>query len=162
MEGDIQVKSTSGQGTSVEINLPLVTGDCQPSEKPGTQGTFNTQAAVLVVEDNLINQEVAKAVFQALGLTIDLAESGEEGVAMASSVSYDLIFMDLNLPGISGWEATKQIRSLGVFTPVVALSADVFEDDDSQYTRRGIQSFITKPIDKSALIEVLTTYIPLK
>lgn len=162
MEGDIKIESSPGQGTSVEIDLPLVTGGNQSPEKAGTQGTFNTQAAVLVIEDNLINQEVAKAVFQALGLTIELAESGEEGVAMASSASYDLIFMDLNLPGISGWEATKQIRSLGVFTPVVALSADVFEDDDSQYTRRGIQSFITKPIDKSALIEVLTTYIPLK
>ncbi|MBD3585195.1 response regulator [Salinimonas sp. HHU 13199] len=162
MQGDIHLKSELGVGTTVEIDLPLTSGTSKDESRAASPGIFDKEAAVLVIEDNLINQEVAKAVFHSLGIAIDLAETGEEGVSMARSKSYDLIFMDLNLPGINGWEATAQIRKLGISTPVVALSADVFEADDSQNDKRGIQSFITKPIDKTRLIEVLTAFVPQK
>lgn len=162
MQGDIHIESEPGTGTTVNIHLPLNTGVNETKERAASDGMFDSQAAVLVIEDNLINQEVAKAVFQSLGISIELAESGEEGVSMAKSKPYDLIFMDLNLPGISGWDATAQLRNLNITTPIVALSADVFEADDTRYTKRGIQSFISKPIDKARLVEVLTAYIPKK
>ena len=131
-----------------------------PVTQAENAGSSNTQAHILVVEDNLINQEVAKAVFESLELTIDIVESGEQAVRQTKHTHYDLIFMDLNLPGIDGWEAVEQIRLHDTQTPVVVLSATVLDTGESKLASRGVQGFVTKPIEITTLIDVLVNVIP--
>ncbi len=160
MGGQITVESTLGEGTQVSITLPLEPVLMSNYQHKQAVVEINPNAKILVVEDNMINQEVARAIFESLSLHIDLADTGEEGVEKAKEADYNLVFMDLHLPGIDGWEAARRIHLHNPDTPIVALSADAFSNDVGQYQHKGILDFLTKPIDKDHLIRVLGKYIP--
>ena len=122
--------------------------------------SYNKQARILVVEDNPINQQVARLVFESVGVVIDMADTGECAVQMVSEIPYELIFMDLHLPGIDGFEATRQILNQSPNIPVVALSADVFAQYREQANQTGISDALSKPIDKQELIRILHRFVP--
>lgn len=162
MQGTIKLNSRLGEGSLFKVVLPL-----RKSEASATQiktrdplKRFDTNAIVLVVEDNYINQEVAKALFHAIGLVVEVCESGEEAVELAKAKHFDLIFMDLNLPGIDGFEASKKITANNSEQKIVALSADVFASSAPELKRSGILSCLTKPAPKAQLIATLNQYAP--
>lgn len=160
MGGQITVESTLGEGTQVCIFLPLESVLMSNYQHKQAVVDINSNAKILVVEDNMINQEVARAIFESLALQIDLADTGEEAVEKAKAAEYDLVFMDLHLPGIDGWEAARRIHLNNSDTPIVALSADAFSNDAGQYQNKGILDFLTKPIDRDHLLRVLGKFIP--
>ena len=110
---------------------------------------------VLYVEDNDDNVYVLRRRFTKFGFELVVASDGEQGVAMAAQELPDLILMDLSLPGIDGWEATRQIKASPVtrHIPVIALTANAMSGDREKALAAGCDDFDTKPIDVARLLE---------
>ena len=114
-------------------------------------------STVLIVEDNEKNMKLARDILQAKGYATVEAETGEEGVKLAKEKKPDLVLMDIQLPGINGIEAFKQIRAdeSTAKIPVVALTASVTPTDRSQITAAGFDAFISKPINLKEFVETV-------
>jgi CheY-like chemotaxis protein len=113
-------------------------------------------ARVLLVEDNAINALLARTLLGREGCAVDHATGGQEALAALAVGAYDLILMDMRMPGLSGLETTRRLRDLGVQTPVVALTANVFEEDRHACLEAGMDDFLMKPLAADSLRRVLT------
>lgn len=109
---------------------------------------------VLVIEDNDMNREIMFLRLQARGFQVELAEDGRQGVEKAHAVLPDLILMDLNLPEIDGWEATRQLKAAPDTRaiPVIALSAQVGKPDIDRVLKAGANDFFPKPVNMPKLV----------
>jgi signal transduction histidine kinase/CheY-like chemotaxis protein len=152
MGGDLLVESEFGRGTTFSFVLRLPVAD-PPAETRVL--SFEPQEArpplaILVVDDLALNREVARGQLGRLGYRVDLAASGPEALAAISRKSYDIVFMDLRMPGMNGIEATRLIRDqfVGRRGPcVVAMTASVFEEDREACRLAGMLDFLPKPMD---------------
>lgn len=154
MEGDIQVSSVVGQGTCFTIELPLAV-----SQAPMKLEELKVAGLkILLVEDIELNVIVAKALLEKLGQNVDVAVTGEDALQMARSHQYDLILLDIQLPGISGFEVAEILHEehLVEQTPIVALTANAIKTRE-EYLNNGMDDVIAKPIKKSRLIEVFNS-----
>ena len=119
-------------------------------------------ARVLVVEDNRVNQDVAVELLRTVGIAPDVAEDGLQAVQMARAAPYDLILMDLQMPGLDGLQATRELRSGpdALAVPIVAMTADAFVEDRNACLAAGMNDHIAKPIELSVLHAVLQRWLP--
>lgn len=127
-----------------------------------TQKLFNPNSKILIVEDNEINLKLIKKILAQHGLTCDTASNGIDAVEAFKTNSYDLIFMDCQIPIMSGYEATIAIRAIenGVKrVPIIALTANVLADDKEKCFESGMDHYISKPINKNQLLDILTKYL---
>lgn len=173
LKGKISVESTLGVGTQVVLSIPLEidrasggsdiegSGIVVPVEKTNFQDSH-----VLLVEDNLLNRKIAKAFLEKIGMIVDTAENGLEGVEKFASSEvrfYDVILMDIMMPVMDGYEATKAIRELDRFdsktVPIIALSANVFADDIQNALHAGMNSHIAKPVDVNTMMSVIGKFL---
>jgi CheY-like chemotaxis protein len=113
---------------------------------------------ILLVEDNPINALLARALLTREGCAVDHALGGEEAMAAVKVGAYDLILMDMRMPGLSGEETARALRALGVATPIVALTANAFEDDRHACLAAGMNDFLVKPLSPDALRAMLTRW----
>lgn len=122
-------------------------------------------ARVLLVEDNLTNQIVAKGMIGLFGHTVDVAENGQIALDMLQETAYEMVFMDCQMPIMDGYEATRAIRLLGdgaatsKDVPVIALSANAMKGDDQLCFDSGMDAHIAKPISKDRLGDVINTWL---
>lgn len=117
---------------------------------------------VLLVEDNPINQKIALLMLEKLGCNVDVAANGIEALKALQLFSYDLIFMDCQMPEMDGYEATRRIRKLPqpiAEIPIVALTANAFKEDQNKCLESGMNDFVTKPVESSTLQNKLTRYL---
>lgn len=115
---------------------------------------------ILVAEDNELNRQIIKAVLAPLGHSIQFASSGSEAVAAVNDTdgAFDLILMDVRMPGMNGPDATRAIRDMGgklATMPIIAVTADVAENHIPGYLEAGMNAFATKPIDREALLATI-------
>ncbi|WP_340677537.1 ATP-binding protein [Paraglaciecola sp.] len=162
MRGNIKVQSEPQFGSTFTVELPLTlpTNNIPDPIAQSSNPTFNTQSRILVVEDNEINQMVIEAMLATYGLMATIVGSGEEGLDTLQHSIFDLVLMDIHLPGISGIEASQQIRQSLPTLPIVALSADTFEQERTKKSPSVFNDFLTKPIDVPKLNAVLLRYLP--
>lgn len=117
---------------------------------------------VLLVEDNLLNQEIAQAILQDAGFTVDTADDGDVAVERlqdSKQGEFDLVLMDIQMPKMDGYAATRQIRTLpsdAANVPIVAMTANAFEEDKQKTIRAGMNAHIAKPIEAGRLMETLS------
>ncbi|MES2936076.1 MAG: response regulator [Pseudomonadota bacterium] len=118
-------------------------------------------ARILVVEDNDINQRVAQEILQDAGFVVEIAENGQEGLAMARGGSYDLVLMDMQMPVMDGLTATQEIRKLPELAqlPIVATTANAMQRDRERCLAAGMNDFIAKPIDPDELTRALLRWL---
>jgi len=111
-------------------------------------------AHILLVEDNEMNRDMLSRRLQRRGYTVDLAVDGAEGVAKAVSGDYDLVLMDMSLPEIDGWEATRRIRATdsGKGVPIIALTAHAMQGDREKALEAGCNDYDTKPVELERLL----------
>nr|WP_300988371.1 response regulator [Thiocapsa sp.] len=128
------------------------------SARPATPSF--TGSAILLVEDNALNQEVAKRMLQRTGAVVTLAENGVEAVELATSRDFDLVLMDLQMPIMDGFEATRRIRPMRPDLPIIALSAAVMEADRNDAREAGMNDHLAKPIDTVELYRTLALWLP--
>lgn len=136
----------------------------KPIEKPDFSGN-----KVLLVEDNRLNQEIAAEILRQVGIEVDIADDGEiavEKVKNAVSGQYDMILMDILMPRMNGYEATRQIRALDdpekSGLPIVAMTANAFEEDKKEAENAGMNGHLAKPVDIDKLFEMLARFISKK
>ncbi|MBL7214941.1 MAG: response regulator [Phycisphaerae bacterium] len=114
---------------------------------------------VLLVEDQQSNRKVISLMLESLGVSVETAEDGQEGVKKASEKKYDLILMDLKMPRMDGYQASQKLRENQSQTPVVALSAKVLSDRENQQINAMFDGFLTKPVDCHKLSEAIEKFI---
>lgn len=125
-------------------------------------GNYNNKAKILVVEDNDINIKLVQRILSNNGLSCDIAVDGQEAIEAFKTKDYDLIFMDCQMPVLSGYEATKEIRRIEnghKHTPIVAMTANVLAKDEEKCLEAGMDDFIGKPINLSCLFNIISKYI---
>lgn len=120
---------------------------------------------ILVAEDKDLNQVMAMKLFEMLGCQVELAKDGEQALKMAIANEYDAIFMDCDMPIMDGYEATMKIRRyedasqiVHGRTPIIALTAKVMANDREKCIECGMDDYLTKPIEKSAIIKALNKW----
>jgi two-component system sensor histidine kinase/response regulator len=117
---------------------------------------------VLVAEDVQGNQMLMKLMLSKLGLQVAIAEDGNQAVQMALSQSFDLILMDMQMPNMNGYEATRVLKQLSNETPIVALTASAMKEDDEKCVEAGCDGYLAKPIDRRELSRILAKYLPVR
>ncbi|WP_018690628.1 ABC transporter substrate-binding protein [Algicola sagamiensis] len=163
MGGNISVFSCPGQGTQMDVNLPLESVDVQPIEKRGG-GTLleppNLEGKVIVLaEDNEVNQMVFDAMMSATNATVRIASHGKQALEFIEAYKPDLIFLDIQMPVMDGCEAMRHIQKRWPGIPVVALTANVMVEDIRHYKEVGFHSHLGKPIEMKLLYEICEAYL---
>lgn len=172
--GDISIKSTAGQGSQVDVIIdtgPLegttFTDKPKPDNqsspiprKPGTPPKLTGN--VLLVEDNTDNQQLITFYIHKTGASITFANNGKEAVDTASHTEFDLILMDMQMPVMDGIEATKQLRQTGYSKPIVALTANAFDEEEINCLQAGCNGFLTKPVDWTKFFQVLADHLTIE
>jgi PAS domain S-box-containing protein len=168
MNGEIWVKSQEGMGSSFHLRLSFEY--CQdninenlaefssPAEHKKMHLKLSETKHALLVEDNLTNQLVTSIFLQNYGFKVSIANNGLEAVDMVEVNNYDIIFMDLQMPIMDGFAATKAIRKMDITIPIVALSAAVMQKDKELTSEAGMDQHIAKPIEKGELEKILQLY----
>ncbi|MEO5789394.1 ATP-binding protein [Gelidibacter sp.] len=150
LKGKIYLKSELGKGSSFFFEIPM-TFATEPviSEKPKTLNKLNaldlTNIKILVVEDNKINQMITRKILNKMNLYCDVVDNGEDAVERVKEEQYDIVLMDIHMPGISGLEATKIIRTFDKELTIFALTAVTIEDKMHEFDEAGFDDIISKP-----------------
>jgi signal transduction histidine kinase/CheY-like chemotaxis protein len=158
----LSVKSEEGKGTEFSFTLRLKIGEeasnasSSSSIAAGEEAFTSMQGLkLLLVDDNTVNLMVVSKYLEKWGVDVDVARNGAEAVEKVMHKDYDLVLMDLQMPGMDGYEATSKIRSLGEekyrLLPVIALSASVSYDYKDRMEAAGINDFVGKPFDPAEL-----------
>ena len=175
MGGQIGVNSREGEGSEFWFTLRLA----YPAAAPFVSSTAAAEpmvpaklallpgqksARVLVAEDNFINQEIIRALLGLLGLTPELVVNGVEAVQALKEGNYDLVIMDMQMPELDGYEATRRIRTAetGARVPIIAMTANAMIGDREKCLDAGMDDYISKPIDTSVLVGVLQRWLPVR
>ncbi|MCP4546759.1 MAG: response regulator [bacterium] len=174
MGGNISLISELGKGSTFTLLLPFAINESWLDAKPdssegmvtktgmrGTERQINrlNGTRVLLVEDDLINQKLARRLLEKMGAEVTSALNGLEGVQAWENEEFDLVLMDVQMPGMDGCKASQIIRNLemkrGGYTPIVAITAHVIERDREEFLSAGMDDYIAKPIIKAELYRVL-------
>lgn len=170
MNGSITVSSEPGKGSEFIVTLILKKIQRVNQETPEEQDTDSVCSyggkRILLCEDNDLNAEIAKIILENYELTVDWAENGKAGVKLFEQSApeyYSMILMDVRMPEMDGYEATRIIRALertdAKQVPICALSANAFSDDISKSLKAGMNEHLAKPLDVSQLAKILKKYL---
>jgi len=159
MGGKIWIESELGQGSSFIFDLPFERSDLISINEGEIQTApvILSGKNILLVEDMLLNQQIAKAILK--GNNIDIANDGIEAVQKVKQATYQVIFMDCLMPKMDGFEATREIRKLGITTPIIALTASALQETKDQCMEAGMDGFLPKPFDKDEIHKVLAKWL---
>jgi len=172
MGGTIGVRSQPGVGSAFWFTVAL-----EPAREPSAasalqtalpssqQPAVNGQARILLAEDNLINQQVALGLLKRLGLQAEVVANGHAVLAALAAKAYDLILMDIQMPGMDGLQATRQIRDPASDVqrhdlPIIALTAHAMASDRDQCLQAGMDDYLAKPLDLGTLAKLLGQWLP--
>ena len=168
--GSIALTSRKGNGTTVRITLPFRIGDKEtlalcPESKEKENVSLEGRRALLV-EDNELNMEIAQFMLESNGILTDEASDGEEAAAKFAASApgdYDMIFMDIMMPKMNGWDAARTIRAMqredAETVPIFAMSANCFAEDIVNSRIAGMNEHLTKPLNEKKLLEVIRKYL---
>ncbi len=166
MDGDIDVQSTPGVGSTFTFTLPLrkaLAGDVKPAPRSSAPlGATSPALRVLVAEDHEINRKYLRALLDKLGHTPVFVINGVEAVQAVRESAYDIVLMDLHMPVLDGIGASIEIRALPAprsRVPIVTLTADAFADTRERCIAAGMDDFLTKPVNLRELAEVLARQV---
>jgi two-component system sensor histidine kinase/response regulator len=169
MGGDAGVAANEGTGSTFWFTARLKKVNIRkanPPVAPGLKADATHQRRrqtrrILIVDDEPTNREVLVAILETAGLLVDCAANGDDAVELAGRTNYDLILMDLQMPGMDGFEATRRLRQLpgNAGAPVLALSGNVLSEVRERCRKAGMNDFIAKPFSMDALLEVVTRWL---
>jgi len=163
MDGEIGVESELGVGSCFSFEIPLESAIEESIEKEKQYTLEDIQilrgATVLLTEDNIINQEIIIGLLEDSGIEIDVANNGQEALLMVENKKYDLILMDLQMPIMDGYKATRIIREADKKIPIIALTANAMYEDMQKTKTAGMNKHLNKPIEVNELYATLLEYI---
>jgi PAS domain S-box-containing protein len=164
MGGDAGAESRPGQGSRFWFTAWLDKGEAvaQAATPPASADQpALPSCSVLLAEDDPVNRMIARFLLEDRGQRVDVAEDGEQAVALAATTPYALILMDMQMPRMDGLEATRRIRQLPAHrgTPIVAITANAFDQDRQACLDAGMDDFVPKPIVPERLDEVVARWL---
>ena len=169
MNGNIKVESAVGKGSTFIVTLPLKRMEQTVQEEAADKSELLTEfpdKRILIAEDNELNMEIAVDLLEITGATIETAENGLVALTKVSekpAFYYDLVFMDMQMPVMNGYDATKAIRHLNKedseSLPIVALTANAFVEDVQKTREAGMNDHVAKPVSFDQLLAVMNKYI---
>ena len=172
MDSRLEIKSVYGQGSQFSFvldqeipdNAEVKSTDPDVSVK-GTWGDLTTEnATILVVDDTEMNLSLVRILLKNSKIDIDTAQDGYKGIEMAEKKKYDIIFLDLKMPGINGMEVLRKIKEKGdglnTGTPVILLTADEGDDIRKKYVAEGFSDYMSKPFTPEMLEDIIRKYLP--
>ena len=168
MRGTIRAVSPAeqtGRGTvfyfTVKLKTPQFFGSLNHVIEPvdTEQMKFHKSIHVLVVDDNSVNQLVAKRLLQKFGAEVTLAENGQEAIELIGRNDFDMILMDIQMPVLDGYKASEALRKLNYTKPIIALSANAFTEHVSKSLDSGMNAHLQKPFNPKQLFQVVTQFI---
>jgi PAS domain S-box-containing protein len=177
--GSITIESQPGDGTTFRLQLPFARDDSRssaemvvdtsrccpaPLDAAVRRQTSLSGSRVLVVEDNLVNQKVVQRILERLQCEPTLADSGEMALRLCANGRYDLIFMDCQMPGIDGFEATRQLRVMEAAasqsrTPIIAMTANVMPGDRERCLAAGMDDYLPKPVEIGTVQKMMERWL---
>ncbi|MBL4884993.1 MAG: response regulator, partial [Planctomycetaceae bacterium] len=181
MGGDVTVQSKLGQGSTFTASIEMASleqtelldppsadgylgseqSTNEPEEVDEQSQVLSPGTRVLLVEDGELNSKLVVAILSKADIDyITLAENGEIGLQRACEKEYDVILMDMQMPIMDGYTATRKLRALGIKTPIIALTANAMKGDQQKCIDAGCDDYLSKPISKSALFKKLSTLQP--
>lgn len=155
MGGEIGYAPRAGGGSVFRVSLTLA----RVAEQAADEDLGERAPRILVVDDHPMNREVARLFLDAFGCEVAECEDGAAAVEAASAMAFDVILMDVRMPGVDGLAATRMIRALGgpaSLTPILAVTADVMRDDIERCRAAGMNGHVPKPINQARLLSALT------
>jgi len=167
--GDLTLQSEVNKGSAFNLFIPI--GDTNESqiiiseadsaenpqdEKISDRKTFTGN--VLVAEDSLTNQKLIQLLLGQLGFDVTIASDGLEALMLVQDQQFDLVFMDIQMPNMNGYDATRRIRNLGFDIPIIALTAHALPGDKEKCISAGCDEYLTKPIKRTILLDTLDKY----
>lgn len=164
MQGEIFFESHYGQGTSFTCKLPFLKSldifDEEQKEKIVEADTVGVGYNILVVEDDVINQKLAQRLLKRKGFGITLVNNGQEAVDIYETGRFDLILMDIQMPIMDGITATQKIREISSeYIPIIALTAYAIKGDREKFLSKGMDDYISKPIDLDEFYKILDKHL---
>lgn len=169
--GDVTVSSEKGKGSSFTMAIDV----CIDQDKlelinaapirevsdtnKSLHNNLQLSGHILLVEDNIENQRLITKSIRKTGLTVDIAENGKIGVEKALANDYNLVLMDMQMPVMSGLEATRKLRESGYTMPIVSLTANAMQEDKNSCFAAGANDYLAKPLDFNRFYEVLSSHI---
>ena len=167
--GNIEVTSTEGRGSSFTVSLPLKLGSDQAVKNDKrfelSLADHASEIRALVVDDDPINGKLLVYLLQARNVIADRVESGSRAIQMITDRHYNLVFLDLHMPGISGWDVVKELERLQDdcgcdrnYPPIIATTADVQKDSQEQLLKDGMDDFLAKPVDPDTLNQIIVRW----
>ena len=172
--GEIRVTSSAGRGSTFDLYLPVSPVDgvafvdeCIYTADPQSTQTVDAKTSldgrILLAEDGLDNQRLIGRILRKAGLEVDVVDNGAlacERIADRTSPHFDLILMDMQMPVLDGYSATRQLRDSGCDLPIIALTAHAMSGDRTKCFDAGCTEFATKPVNRRALLELITRFLP--
>lgn len=161
-KGEISVSSKINVGTVFTVKLPYIKADSQVILKQFNISDVKknkTHLKILIVEDNKINQMVTKKLLDKSEHSCKIAENGMEAIALVEKNKFDLILMDIHMPVLNGFDASKKIRELGVLTPIIALTASDKNEIINEIAINGINDVLVKPFEIKDLQIIIEKHV---
>jgi CheY-like chemotaxis protein/HPt (histidine-containing phosphotransfer) domain-containing protein len=162
MGGEINVISKKGAGTTVSFIIPLkkgTTSDLSEQNEFNINQDFLKGKKILVTDDNEMNRLVAATILEQYGAAIVEARNGEEAISIVKNNNIDLVLMDILMPVLNGYEATKALRKNGINTPVIALTANAIRGEKEKCIETGMNDYITKPFKEELFLKKIAHWL---
>ena len=169
LDGEIEVKSKKGAGTTFTMTLPVK--EAAPEEKkklaqsrkppPKTPSRAGAKSTILLVDDNLDNQYATKFILEDRGYVVDFADNGAQGVEKAKAIKPSLILLDMKMPGMDGYQAAKKIRAASQLkeVPIIAMTALSPQEDGGKARKAGCNDYLVKPFTLDQITEKVEQWL---
>lgn len=157
-KGEVHVKSTLNRGSEFFFTLSYKKSNAREAEIKTVSNNDLGNLKILLCEDNVLNQKLAKSVINNFGFDLDIAQNGEEGIELLSQNEYDLVLMDLQMPVKDGYQTTEYIRNeMNSAIPIIAMTAHSLVGEQERCYKVGMNAYVPKPFKQSVLLKAIKT-----
>jgi CheY-like chemotaxis protein len=160
--GEILIESEAGKGTTLIIHLPTGHGEKEASLKEVSPAKVSRRARILVIDDEDSVRDILSRMLKTKGHQVVVASDGEEGIDRFKSEPFDLVFTDLGMPKLSGWEVGKTIKEINPKVPIAMITGWGVEYDRKKLSESGIDLIVSKPFNFDQVIHLVSEAMELK